>query len=110
LIGFAYSNVMKHNPQIMEIGMSMEAPDYLRALLASGMTQAVIAQRTSIPQPTISRIARGKVKDVPSRRGRKLEALWELELGGSEPKVVSKLPTTLPGVGGAKSVPTAEGA
>ncbi|OUM01648.1 hypothetical protein [Variovorax sp. JS1663] len=62
----------------------MEAPDYLRALLASGMTQVAISEQTSIPQPTLSRIARGKAKDVPSKRARKLQALWELRLGGRE--------------------------
>ncbi len=66
----------------MEIGMFMEASDYLRELLASGLTQAVIAEKTGIPQPTISRIANGRVNDVPSKRSRKLHALWELELGG----------------------------
>ncbi len=59
----------------------MEASDYLRELLAAGMTQSVVAERTGIPQPTISRIARGRVKDVPSKRSRKLHALWELEIG-----------------------------
>ncbi len=59
----------------------MEAPDHVNALLSSGMTQAVIAQRTGIPQPTISRIARRVAKDVPSRRSRKLQELWEQELG-----------------------------
>jgi hypothetical protein len=58
---------------------AMEAPDYVRSLMAMGVTQVAIAQKTEIPQPTISRIARGVVKDVPSRRSRRLQALWELE-------------------------------
>ena len=65
----------------MEEGNIVEPSDYLRQLLASGLTQAAIARRTGIPQPTLSRIARGVVKDVPSKRSRKLVALWELELG-----------------------------
>lgn len=62
----------------------MEGADYVRELLASGMTQADIAKETDIPQPTISRISRGLPKDVPSRRSRKLQALWELRVAGKE--------------------------
>lgn len=53
----------------------MEARDLVAALLRSGMTQAAIACRTGIPQPTISKISRGDVDDVMSRNYRKLLAL-----------------------------------
>lgn len=56
----------------------MEAQDFLRGLLVSGMTQAAVAEQTGIPQPTLSRLARGVTTDLPSRRVRKLQALWEL--------------------------------
>lgn len=69
----------------------MEASDYLRELLAAGMTQTVVADRTGIPQPTISRIARGRVKDVPSKRSRKLHALWELEVAGQTTRTSQRL-------------------
>ena len=60
----------------------MEASDYLRDLLAAGLTQVAIATETGIPQPTLSRLATGRTKDMPSRRSRKLEALWELRVAG----------------------------
>lgn len=53
----------------------MEAQDYVRELIASGLTQTVIAERSGIPQPTISKILRGEVADVMSRNYRKLQAL-----------------------------------
>jgi transcriptional regulator with XRE-family HTH domain len=53
----------------------MEAQDYVKQLLAAGLTQTVIAERSGIPQPTISKIARGDVTDVMSRNYRKLQAL-----------------------------------
>ena len=60
----------------------MEAQDFVRELVASGMTQMVIAERTGIPQPTISKILRGDVMDVMSRNYRKLAALHCEVLGG----------------------------
>ena len=53
----------------------MEAQDFVRELIASGMTQSQIAERTHIPQPTLSKVLRGKVKDVLSRNFRELQAL-----------------------------------
>lgn len=53
----------------------MEARDLVNALMQADMTQAVIADRTGIPQPTISKISRGDVKDVMSRNYRRLLAL-----------------------------------
>lgn len=53
----------------------MEARDLVNALIQAEMTQAAIAERTGIPQPTISKISRGDVKDVMSRNYRRLLAL-----------------------------------
>lgn len=53
----------------------MEARDYVVALTEKGLTQAQIAERTGIPQPTISKVFRGAVADVMSRNYRRLQAL-----------------------------------
>lgn len=55
----------------------MEAKDFVVALVGAGLTQSVIAEKTGIPQPTISKIARGGVDDVMSRNYRKLQALYD---------------------------------
>jgi transcriptional regulator with XRE-family HTH domain len=55
----------------------MEAREFIAALLNSGMTQVQIADRTGIPQPTISKVARGEVKDVMSQSYRKLQSLHD---------------------------------
>lgn len=55
----------------------MEAQDLLLRLLASGLTQVAISSATDIPQPTLSRLARGVTKDLPSRRVRRLQELLE---------------------------------
>lgn len=61
----------------------MEARDYVRALVEAGWTQSAIAEKTGIPQPTISKVMRGDVADVMSRNYRKLQAL-HAELIGAE--------------------------
>lgn len=53
----------------------MEAQDYVRELMAAGLTQTQIAERTGIPQPTISKVYRGDVEDVLSRNYRRLQDL-----------------------------------
>jgi len=63
--------------------MPMEARDYINELTGAGMTQVQIAEKTGIPQPTISKVARGEVSDVLSRNYRKLAALYESVLGQS---------------------------
>ena len=63
----------------------MEARDFVIALIERGLTQVDIAERTGIPQPTISKVARGDVADVMSRNYRKLQALYE----ATPPKVQS---------------------
>lgn len=61
----------------------MEARDFINALTGLGLTQSQIAERTGIPQPTISKVARGDVADVMSRNYRKLKVLHD-ELVGTE--------------------------
>lgn len=63
----------------------MEARDYVLALIELGLTQTVIAERTGIPQPTVSKVARGDVADVLSRNYRKLQALHEEVLAEKVP-------------------------
>ncbi len=53
----------------------MEARDYVQALIDAGMSQKAIAEGSDVPQPTISKIYRGQVKDVLSVNYRKLQAL-----------------------------------
>lgn len=53
----------------------MEARDIVKALLETGLTQSEIAEKTGIPQPTISKVFRGEVADVLSRNYRKLQEL-----------------------------------
>lgn len=64
----------------------MEAKDLVAALVKSGLTQAQIAERTGIPQPTLSKVLRGNVDDVLSRKYRKLEALHNEVLGQPAPE------------------------
>jgi len=60
----------------------MEARDFIAELVRAGLTQVQIAERTGIPQPTISKVLRGGVDDMLSRSYRKLQALHaELVLG-----------------------------
>jgi transcriptional regulator with XRE-family HTH domain len=55
----------------------MEAKDYVDAIRKTGMTQSQIAERTGIPQPSISKIERGDVTDVMSKNYRALQALFD---------------------------------
>lgn len=55
----------------------MEAIDYLKAIRDTGLTQNQVAERTGIPQPTISKIERGDIRDVRSKSYRALAALHE---------------------------------
>lgn len=59
----------------------MEAREYIKALVAHGLTQVQIAEKTGIPQPTISKVARGEVDDVLSRNYRKLQTLHTEVIG-----------------------------
>lgn len=64
----------------------MEARDFVEALIGKGLTQSDIAERTGIPQPSISKVARGEVDDVLSRNYRKLQTL-HAEVCGDDAKV-----------------------
>jgi transcriptional regulator with XRE-family HTH domain len=58
----------------------MEARDFVIDLQSWGLTQAQIAERTGIPQPTVSKIFRGDVEDVLSRNYRSLQTVHAEEL------------------------------
>lgn len=58
----------------------MEAREFVQDLIDWGLTQDQIAERTGIPQPTISKIRRGAVNDVLSRNWRSLQAVHREEL------------------------------
>lgn len=64
----------------------MEAKDFIAALVESGLTQSQIAERTGIPQPTLSKVLRGDVADVLSRNYRKLQALHAELFDGAAPE------------------------
>lgn len=57
----------------------MEARDYVLGMRSWKWTQAEIAEKTGIPQPTISKIERGETDDVLSRNYRSLQAVYEEE-------------------------------
>jgi transcriptional regulator with XRE-family HTH domain len=57
----------------------MEARDFVNDLQSWGLTQEQIAARSGVPQPTVSKIARGQVKDVFSRTYRSLESIHREE-------------------------------
>lgn len=63
----------------------MEARDYVLDLRRWGMTQAQIAERTGIAQPTISKIERGEVDDVLSRNYRSLQVVHQEEASKRAP-------------------------
>lgn len=55
----------------------MEAKQLVEALRERQWTQKQIEEQTGIPQPTISKIQRGEVKDVMSVSYRALLSLYE---------------------------------
>jgi transcriptional regulator with XRE-family HTH domain len=59
----------------------MDAKHMVDALVAEGWTQKQIEERTGIPQPTISKIARADVSDVMSKTYLALLALYQSEFG-----------------------------
>lgn len=72
----------------------MEARDFVLDLQKWGMTQAQIAERSGIPQPTISKISRGTVEDVLSRNYRSLEAVHREE-AAKQPAVGEPAPASV---------------
>lgn len=67
----------------------MEARDFVQELLRCGLTQDQIAERTGIPQPTISKIARGAVSDVLSRNYRSLQTVHREEMAKRPPEATA---------------------
>jgi transcriptional regulator with XRE-family HTH domain len=61
----------------------MEPKDLILSMKATGMTQADIAAESGIPQPTISKIERGAVKDVMLSSYRALQGAYERRCGNS---------------------------
>lgn len=55
--------------------MDMEPRELVQAIKAKGLTQKQIEEKTGIPQPTVSKIARGDVSDVMSKSYRALVSL-----------------------------------
>lgn len=74
----------------------MEARDYVIDLRNWGLTQAQISDRTGIPQPTISKIARGDVEDVLSKTYRRLQSVHEEELAKRQPEPANQPFASLP--------------
>lgn len=67
----------------------MEARDFVHDLQKWGLTQTQIAERSGVPQPTVSKIARGAVDDVLSKNYRSLEALHKEEAAKQPPAPAS---------------------
>jgi predicted XRE-type DNA-binding protein len=55
----------------------MKPRELVQALRAMGLTQKQIQERTGIPQPTVSKIGLGRVRDVMSRHYVALLAAYE---------------------------------
>lgn len=53
----------------------MDARDYLLAIRATGLTQSQVAERSGVPQPTISKIERRETRDVMSKNFLALQRL-----------------------------------
>ena len=64
----------------------MDAKHMVDALVAGGWTQKQIEERTGIPQPTVSKIARGDVRDVMSKTYLALLSLYQSEFGSTKAK------------------------
>lgn len=55
----------------------MTAREYLMAIREKGLTQVQIAERTGVPQGTISKVERGQVGDVLSKTYLAIKALYD---------------------------------
>jgi predicted transcriptional regulator len=74
----------------------MNLRELVQALRAMGLTQKQIQERTGIPQPTISKIGLGKVRDVMSQRYRALLAAYEQQMKAEEAAVPAPAPRVWP--------------
>jgi len=86
----------------------MEARDFVEGLVGAGLTQTQIADRCGIPQPTISKVARGDVKDVLSANYRRLQALYCEVMGFPPPAPLPSPPAANDTQPGALGEPQAE--
>lgn len=59
------------------MGINKTPQALLQSIRAHGLTQSEVADKTGIPQPTISKIERGAVGDVKSRNYLALLALHD---------------------------------
>ena len=62
----------------------MNTKQKLTKIIESGLTQEVIASRTGITQPTISRILAGKHADVKASTADSISILYNSLLGGKQ--------------------------
>ncbi|GEM_PF-771019 len=62
--------------------IAVKPSELVQALRAMGLTQKQIEARTGIPQPTISKIGLGRVRDVMSRHYLALLKVYEQEVTG----------------------------
>lgn len=62
----------------------MDAKHMVDALVERGWTQKQIVERTGIPQPTVSKIARAEVQDVMSKTYLALLAVYKKEFGSKK--------------------------
>lgn len=69
----------------------MKPRELVQALRAMGLTQMQIQERTGIPQPTVSKIGLGRVRDVMSRHYVALLTAYEQQM-----KVQAALPAQAP--------------
>ena len=58
----------------------MKPRELVQALRAMGLTQMQIQERTGIPQPTVSKIGLGRVRDVMSRHYVALLTAYEQQM------------------------------
>ena len=63
----------------------MKPVELVQALRAMGLTQKQIQERTGIPQPTVSKIGLGRVRDVMSRHYVALLTAYEQQVKAEAP-------------------------
>lgn len=72
----------------------MKPRELVDALRAMGLTQMQIQERTGIPQPTVSKIGLGKVRDIMSRHYVALLAAYEHQISVQPAQPVAAPPQT----------------
>lgn len=74
----------------------MKPAELVQALRAMGLTQMQIQERTGIPQPTVSKIGLGRVRDVMSRHYVALLTAYEQQVKAEAITTESPPPFTWP--------------